>query len=134
MISHTIKFVHYSKLYCSHFSSVYLQPKYLDWKPSEEQLRIHVVNKALPRWEEVCTFLNITYEHATAAFRSNPGNLRQAFFQSLMHWHSGGTSKPVNWESLLEALNASELTEVAKNIQTELGKYIDHSQLLALHL
>ena len=47
-----------------------------------------------------------------------------------MHWYSGGTSKPVNWESVLEALNASELTEVAKNIQTELGKYIDHPQLL----
>ena len=59
-----------------------------------------------------------------AAFVNNPGNVQQAFFESLMHWHSGGTTNPVNWESVLEALIASELTEVAKNIQTELGKYV----------
>ena len=109
---------------CCHFSYISLQPEYLDWKPSEIDLRKHVVKKALSRWQEVCTYLGVTHEQVKAADANNPRNVQQAFFESLMHWHSGCTTNPVNWESLLEALNVSELTEVAKNIQTELGKYI----------
>ena len=117
---------------CCHFSYTSLQPEYLDWKPSEVDLRTHVVKKALFRWQEVCTYLGITYEQVKVAFLNNPGNVQQAFFESLMHWHSGCTTNPVTWESVLEALNASELTEVAKNIQTELGKYtyVEHPELL----
>ena len=60
----------------------------------------------------------ITHEQVKAADTNN------SFFESVMHWHSGCMTNPVNWESLLEALIASELTEVAKNIQTELGKCV----------
>ena len=102
-----------------------LQPEYLNLKPSERELRNYVVKKALSKWQEVSTYLDITHEQVKAADANNPRNVQQAFFESLMHWHSGGTSKPVNWKSVLEALNDSELTEVAKNIQTELGKSIE---------
>ena len=115
----------------------FLQPEYLDWKPSEKDLRKHVVKKALSRWQEVCTYLGVTHEQVKAADANNPRNVQQAFFESLMHWHSGCTTNPVNWESVLEALNASELTEVAKNIQTELGKSVrvfdEDRELLTLH-
>ena len=127
VISHSIKLIFYQVpilLDCCHFSYISLQPEYLDWKPSEIDLRKHVVKKALSRWQEVCTYLGVTHEQVKAADTNNPRNVQQAFFESLMHWHSGCTTNPVNWESVLKALNASELTEVAKNIQTELGKYI----------
>ena len=81
-----------------------------------------MVKKALFKWKEVCTHLGITYAQVKAADVNNPGNVQEAFFESLMHWHCGSTGKPVNWKSVLEALNDSELTEVAKDIQTELGK------------
>ena len=94
-------------------------------KPSERELRHYVVKKALSKWQEVCTYLDITHEQVKAADVNNPKNVQEAFFESLMHWHSGGTGKPVNWKSVLEALNDSELTEVARNIETELGKNIE---------
>ena len=102
-----------------------LQPKYLNLKPSERELRKYVVEKALSKWQEVCTYLDITHEQVKAADTNNPRNVQQAFFESLMHWHSGSTGKPVNWKSILEALNDSKLTEVARNIQIELGKRIE---------
>ena len=102
-----------------------LQPEYLNWKPTEIELRNLVVKKALSRWEEVCTYLGITHEQVTGAHTNNQRNVQQAFFESLMHWHRGCTSKPVNWHSVLDALNSSEMTEVAKNIHAELGKYIE---------
>ena len=94
-------------------------------KPSEIELRNHVVKKALFKWKEVCTHLGITYAQVKAADVNNPGNVQEAFFESLMHWHSGSTGKTVNWKSVLEALNDSELTEVARNIESELGKGIE---------
>ena len=94
-------------------------------KPSERELRDYVVKKALSKWQEVCTYLDITHEQVKAADVNNPRNVQQAFFESLMHWHSGGTGKPVNWRSVLEALNDSELIEVARNIESELGKGIE---------
>ena len=74
----TSDFTHYQVpilLDCCHFPYISLQPEYLDWKPSEVDLRTHVMKKALSRWQEVYTYLGMTHEQVKAADTNNPRNV-----------------------------------------------------------
>lgn len=88
----------------------------LDTQPSEPQL-LRVTRKILPRWEDVCVFLDIPHQTIYEAKQNNINNVNQACFSALLWWRNGNCPRETTWRELLDAMREADCTSQADEVE-----------------
>lgn len=88
----------------------------LDDRPTEPQL-LRVTKKILPRWEDVCVFLDIPHQTIYESKQNNINNVNQACFSALLWWRNGNCQSEATWRVLLEAMRDADCLAEADNVE-----------------
>lgn len=88
----------------------------LDDRPTEPQL-LRVTRKILPRWEDVCVFLDIPHQTIYESKQNNINNVNQACFSALLWWRNGNCQQEATWRALLEAMREADCSAEADDVE-----------------
>ena len=88
----------------------------LDKQPTEPQL-LKVTRRILPRWEDVCVYLDIPSQAIYEAKQNNINNVNQACFAALLWWRNGNSQREVTWRALLEAMREADCIIQADEVE-----------------
>ena len=94
---------------------------YVGKKPSEVDLREHVIKHVGRDWKQLVAYLGVQSVIIDQAEYNNRNNVQEAFFDSLDWWRRGNCEEhPSTWEELLKALEETGFKDHADNLWQKL--------------
>ena len=94
---------------------------YVDKKPTEVHLRRHVIAHVGKSWMALLSYLGVPANVIDREVIDNRGNVKEAFFRSLLWWRRGNSENhPSTWEELLVALKYAEFKDLADELRQRL--------------
>ena len=102
---------------------------HLDEKPKIHELQllhgedgetVRVINEAAAKWEELAYGLHFESHDVANIKKNNPSDVTAACREVLIQWEAGKGRKPVEWRTLLQALEDAQLDEVAPKLRSVL--------------
>ena len=102
---------------------------HLDEKPKIHELQllhgedgetVRVIDKTAAKWEELAYGLHFESHDVANIKKNNPSDVTAACREVLIQWEAGKGRKPVEWRTLLQALEDAQLDEVAPKLRSVL--------------
>ena len=86
----------------------------------EDRETVRVIDKAAAKWEELAYGLHFESHDVANIKKNNPSDVTAACREVLIQWEAGKGRKPVEWRTLLQALEDAQLDEVAPKLRSVL--------------
>ena len=93
---------------------------------SDGQLKkFHLLENIQGKWRDIGTLMKIKNATLNMFEHKHQGDLKEQCRDVLQIWREEGSEKyPVTWSGLLEVLKDVQLTEVSRELEEVLGKWI----------
>ena len=83
---------------------------------------IRIIRSVASKWKEVATRLYFEPNHIALIEKNHPHDCESACREVFSEWILGHGRKPISWITLLKALNESEFSEMARELETFLSQ------------